>query len=664
MKKDKKTSAESDAQRLVRELEAHQAELERENEELRLQATILSQVQYGINLVRESDLVIIYTNPRFEEMFGYSPGELVGKNVTVLNDPGECDPRETADEIVETVNGEGVWKGEIRNVKKDGTRIWCQASVGRIKHADQGNVFVSVHRDVTEHKRAEEAARAAEARYRGLFSHIDSGVAVYTAVDDGADYVFADFNDAACRIDSIRREEVIGRRVTEVFPGVREFGLLDVLERVYRTGAPEQFPVRQYKDDRITGWRESYVYRIPSGEVVAVYRDLTEEKRAEEALRESEEKYRGIFENIQDVYFEVLLDGTILDVSPSIEIVSKGQYHRDDLIGKSMYDFYRDPVERDRLLEVLQRSGKVTDFEVTLLNRDGSPFTCAVSSIVMFDSLGRPAKITGSMRDITERKRLLQERESLQACLAQADRLTSMGTLAASVSHEINNPLTYVLYNIESLAADIPKLAESMRLCRAALTAQVGAEGVARTLGAEHETFSPAAFDDAVARLREALEGVQRIKRITRSLSTFSRVERNDVMPVNVQTSIKHALTMASNEIKYRARITRDFGAVPAVLASEGQLAQVFLNLLINAAQAIGEGDVEGNEIRVRTWTEGDRACVEVRDTGTGIEPEHMEKIFEPFFTTKDVGVGSGLGLSICKNIIGSLGGEIDFESE
>ena len=366
----------------------------------------------------------------------------------------------------------------------------------------------------------------------------------------------------------------------------------------------------------------------------AAISDLTDRKRVEEALRESEEKYRGIFENVQDVYYEASLDGTILDVSPSIETVTKGQYHRDDLIGKSMYDFYRDPAERDRLLEALQRSGKVTDFEITLLNRDGSPFTCAISSTVMLDALGRPAKITGIMRDMTERKRAEQERERLQACLAQADRMASMGMLAAGVTHEIVNPLSYVLYNIESLAEDLPTLA------------------------------GPAAFEDAVSRLREALEGAQRIKQITRSLGAFSRVEPTEVTPVDVQASIEHALTMAFNEIKYRARVVRQFATVPAVLASEGKLAQVFLNLFINAAHAIDEGHVEDNEIRVRSFAEGETVCIEVRDTGKGIAPEHQPRIFEPFFTTKGLGAGSGLGLSICKSIVESFGGEIGFQSE
>jgi PAS domain S-box-containing protein len=180
-----------------------------------------------------------------------------------------------------------------------------------------------------------------------------------------------------------------------------------------------------------------------------------------------------------------------------------------------------------------------------------------------------------------------------------------------------------------------------------------------------HELPNAAALEDVGDRIRNALEGTNRIKEITRSLGTFSRVESVDLTPVNLHHAIERAITMAHNEIKYRARLVKDFGRIPAILASEGKLAQVFLNLLINASHAIPEGDVEGNEIRVRTWSEeGEQIVVEVSDTGSGISPEHVDRIFEPFFTTKEVGVGSGLGLAICKNLIESLGGEIGCSSE
>ena len=139
--------------------------------------------------------------------------------------------------------------------------------------------------------------------------------------------------------------------------------------------------------------------------VVEDVRDITERKRSEEELKKSEEKYRSIFENVQDVYYESAIDGTILEISPSIETVSKGQYLRNDLIGKSMNDFYSHDEERQVVLSTIRERGQVTDFEVTMKNRDGSQVPCSISAKIHFDAQGHPEKIIGSMHDITERKR-------------------------------------------------------------------------------------------------------------------------------------------------------------------------------------------------------------------------------------------------------------------
>lgn len=145
--------------------------------------------------------------------------------------------------------------------------------------------LVGIARDIAGRKRAEDAMKESEARFRALFENMSSGAAIYEAVDDGADFVFADFNRAGERIEKISRGEIVGRRVTEAFPGVAEFGLLDVLRRVWRSGRPECFPIGQYRDRRISGWRENFVCRLPSGEVAAIYDDVTARKIAEAELQ-------------------------------------------------------------------------------------------------------------------------------------------------------------------------------------------------------------------------------------------------------------------------------------------------------------------------------------------------------------------------------------------
>ena len=254
---------------------------------------------------------------------------------------------------------------------------------------------------------------------------------------------------------------------------------------------------------------------------------------------------------------------------------------------------------------------------------------------VMKGNLARlPMAIDRELRDAEERS----ERRKLQMSLIQADRMASLGMLAAGVAHEINNPLSYVLFNSQRLAEEIQ-------------TARGG------TLVGELQK-------NLLTRARQAADGAARVKEIVRDLKTFACVEEDRRGPMSIEPAIETAIQLAHNEIKYRASIVRDFKDTPPVVANQGRLVQVFLNLLINAAQSIDEGSVDDNQIQIRVWNEEDHVLVEVQDTGCGIDPEHLSRLFDPFFTTKPAGVGSGLGLSICHSIIDSLGGSIQASSE
>jgi len=248
------------------------------------------------------------------------------------------------------------------------------------------------------------------------------------------------------------------------------------------------------------------------------------------------------------------------------------------------------------------------------------------------------------VRDITEDR----DREVRRL---QAEKLASIGMLAAGVAHEINNPAAFVLANIEALVAQMRAIEEKVREL----------PGVA---GSSTAGEVSAVLFEATAMLQESKEGMVRIHRIVRDLGSFSHADDGDATAlVNVNTAVESALTMLRNELKYRARVERDLRATSAVRASSARLGQVFLNLIMNAAQALDESGSRRNLVTVSSFEDGPSVVVQIQDNGTGIAPEVLPRIFDSFFTTKPRGVGTGLGLPISQGIVRSLGGEITVES-
>jgi signal transduction histidine kinase/ActR/RegA family two-component response regulator len=246
------------------------------------------------------------------------------------------------------------------------------------------------------------------------------------------------------------------------------------------------------------------------------------------------------------------------------------------------------------------------------------------------------ATVSARTRELEHANAALEERLSelhrVQDQLRLADRLASLGTLTAGIAHEINNPLAYVMSNLDYVQGE--------------LRTGAGLDAEAR------------------AALSEAAEGAERIRTIVRGLRTFSRHDDEARRAVDPREVLDVAVEMAKNEVRHRARLLRTYGPVPRVLASEHRLGQVFLNLLVNAAQAIPEGEADRHEVRLvtRTGSQGE-ALIEVHDTGGGIPADVLPHIFDPFFTTKRVGEGMGLGLSICHGIVQALGGTITVEA-
>jgi signal transduction histidine kinase/ActR/RegA family two-component response regulator len=245
------------------------------------------------------------------------------------------------------------------------------------------------------------------------------------------------------------------------------------------------------------------------------------------------------------------------------------------------------------------------------------------------------------VRDVTDER----DREMRRL---QAEKLASIGMLAAGVAHEINNPAAFVLGNIEALSSQVQAIEEKLRL-----VADPGARSDLGTM-----------LFEVMSILQESKEGMARIQRIVRDLSSFSHVDDDGQTLTDVNRVVESTLSLLKNELRHRATVERDLKAERLVRASPARLGQVFVNLIMNAAQALNESEVKNNRITVRTFDSGNDVVFEVNDNGPGMTSDVVGRIFESFFTTKPRGVGTGLGLPISQGIVRSLGGDITLETQ
>ena len=301
-----------------------------------------------------------------------------------------------------------------------------------------------------------------------------------------------------------------------------------------------------------------------------------------------------------------------------------GRIHRDDVA--RVTELFREVMRRDA--SAVPDAPAVPDVvEIRMRAVDGNWRICEVSGALV--EIGGTPAVVASGRDVTERKRM-------SAKLLVTDRMASLGTLAAGIAHEINNPLAYVTGNLEVAAETLADPAVSPLPGSAELAAVIS----------------------------DARDGAERVRKIVHGLRSFSRGEEEHRAPLALPGVLEAAIRLAGNELRHRAQLVREIASTPLVIADDSRLTQVFINLLVNAAHAIPEGRSDDNRITVRTRSDdAGRAVIEIEDTGRGMAADVQARVFDPFFTTKDVGEGTGLGLSICHGIVTGLGGQISLES-
>jgi two-component system NtrC family sensor kinase len=548
--------------------------------------------------------------------------------------------------------------------------------------------------DITERRQLKSLLEVNEAKYRELVQNANS---IILKMDPEGKVTF--FNEFAQMFFGYTEEEMLGRSVVgTIVPETGSSGL-DPDFMIKDIGInPEKYITNENENMRRNGERvwvawTNKAIRDGNGKVIEILcigNDITERRRLEILLSESEERYRRLFETANDAI--VLLEkreGNITHANPATEKMLG--YSLKESIGNKLQDIgvLLDMSDFQTTMQNLNMSGIINYNDVPIKTKSGQHID---TDIYLVD---RARLVQCNIRDITERKRaedaLKKNREELikknqeieesrkntqltlerlgaayeelkttQAKIIQQEKMASIGLLAAGVAHEINNPMAFIASNLGTLDKYIRRLKDFIQAQSEAIKSFKTTDAIKKLEKKRKELKLDYTINDIDLLVKESRDGSERVQKIVQGLNRFSRVDDAEYKDANINECIESSINIVWNELQHKATLHKDYGNLPPTKCYPQKLNQVFINLLINAIQAIEKK----GKITIKTWEKDGSIWVTVFDTGCGIPRENQSKIFEPFFTTKEVGMGTGLGLSISYEIMQRHKGEISFESK
>jgi two-component system NtrC family sensor kinase len=505
---------------------------------------------------------------------------------------------------------------ELRFITAKGKELWTH-TICR-PYVKEGRIIklTGTFHDITDLKKAHSALEESERKYRNLVENLNEGIWVIDA-EGYTTYV----NPSMAWMLGYTPEEVLGVSVFRFMDDERAEEVRNHLRR-RAEGVPEVLEMEFIRKDG----QKVYVLLNTSpifndeGELsgaMASVTDVTGRRIYEEALRESEEKFRNFFESSKDVIYITDIDGTVIDINPAVEDLYG--YGRDDLIGQRVGPVYSNPEDREKFQDQITRDGFVKDFEVVYKDASGESHYCLETATIRRDASGNIIGYQGFIRDNTERMYMQEQ-------LIQAEKLSSLGGILSGVAHELNNPLTSIIGNAQLLT-------------RKPITGEI----------------------------KEKLDVIQReslrCTKIVGGLLAFAREHKPERSMKDINEVIKESCKLREYELRVDdITLTTDLEErIPETSIDPYQIQQVFINLINNAHHALI--DVGGGSLEITSRCEGDAIVVDFIDNGPGIPEDIRRKIFDPFFTTKETGKGTGLGLSVCYGIVNEHGGTIEVKS-
>lgn len=601
----------------------------------------------------------LHANAALCRMLGYSSDELLSGTWQQLTHGDDLELSQRAAEQFREGPATTL-QMEKRYIHKQGHPIWARVVISVVKDGS-GNAshFITQIEDITLRKQADEAqaflASLVESSQDAIIGTTPAGAVV-------------SWNRGARELYGYTAEEAMGKTADFVTPPERTGELGKILETIHRGETIAGLEtVRIRKDGRRLdiSLNIAPVHDAAGKMTAAVYaaRDITRRKVAEERLRGSEERYRELFENASDLVYTFDLDLRITSLNRLAE--QTVGYSRAEAVGTEL----RAMVAAEKWAPVEKAIGKLVlgnppaKLEVSIRAKDGRRVTLEMNPRLIYGD-GKAVGIQAIARDITGRD--VAEME-----LRQAQKLESVGRLASGIAHEINTPMQFVGDNIRFLQESFGQVEELItrlhELCHPAAGSLPAAEFCAELHGMEAGLDSDYLLREIPEALNQTLDGVERVVTIVRAMKEFAHPESRGMVLTDLNKALLNTLTVARNELKYVAEVETDFGNLPMVICSLSDMNQVFLNLLVNAAHAIGDvvGDTgKKGTIHIETRQEGSMAVITIADTGAGIPEAIRERVFDPFFTTKQVGRGTGQGLAIARSVVDKHKGTLTFESE
>ncbi|SPF46993.1 putative Histidine kinase [Syntrophobacter sp. SbD1] len=609
----------------------------RESEEL--YRTLVRLSPDAISMADQNGL-LTFSSPKARQMFGHSPDEeILGRNLLSSVVPEE---QEKASANIRHLMTEGTLTAtEFTLLKKDGTSFIGEVNAAVIHSPDGGPMrIIIITRDVTERKRAEDALRQSERNYREIFNTANDAIFVHDA-DTGT---ILDVNDSMLHLFGFSREEALRLSPNDSSLGTSPYSAVEVRQWMAKAieEGPQVFEWHARKKSGELFWVEVALKSADiSGQrrMLAIVRDMTERKQAEDSLRESEERFSKFF-RASPVGTSIARwsDGPIVDANDAF--LRLFGYTRQEVIGHNPFELgmWANPDERTHMVETLQKLGGIQDFETRFRRKSGEIMDALISAEVI--EVAGQRYILGLTHDITERKKAIEEKKKLEAQLFQAQKMESVGRLAGGVAHDFNNMLGVIIGRAEmALQLDI----SNHKL--------------------QHN-------------LQEILKAALRSADLTRQLLAFARKQTAIPKIMDLNDTISGMLQMLRRLIGEDI----DLSCVPGldlwkVKIDPSQVDQILANLVVNACDAISEAGAitmitenvvidDSNRAEAPEFIPGQYVLLTVSDTGAGMSQEVRENIFEPFFTTKELGKGTGLGLSTVYGIVKQNDGFIYVASE